>query len=146
MKQNVYALTVMMLALAGCDVFQAGQPAKAPVAAVPVSASPLGVGKTAAALDSTTAAEKAAALAAPKGGAHKIGSAVVALGNPAEQGFWLKSALIVVPGKGHVVTEDGGSIAVDLLPGDGAAQLSLAAFRALGLGLTDLPEVTIFSD
>ena len=146
MKQTVYALTAVMLALAGCDVVEPGKPSSAPVAAVPVSAAPLGVGKSAASLDSTTAAQKAAALAAPAGGGHVVGKAVVALGNPAEQGFWLKSALIVMAGKGHVVTETGASIAVDLLPGEGAAQLSLAAFRALGLGLTDLPEVTIYAD
>ena len=34
---------------------------------------------------------------------------------------------------------------VDLLPGTGGGLLSLAAFRALGLGLTDLPEVTIYA-
>jgi hypothetical protein len=33
-----------------------------------------------------------------------------------------------------------------LRPGTGAALLSLAAFRALGLGLTDLPEVTVFAE
>ena len=146
MRQTVCALAAVMLALAGCDAVQTGKPVAAPAAAVPVSTAPLGVGKSAAALDSTTAAEKAAARAAPKGGSHVLGKAVVALGNPAEQGFWVKSALIVVPGKGHVVTETGASIAVDLLPGTGAAQLSLAAFRALGLGLTDLPEVTIYAE
>ncbi len=42
-------------------------------------------------------------------------------------------------------TWGGTSVQVDLLPGEGGAQLSLAAFRALGLGLTDLPEVTVFT-
>jgi hypothetical protein len=49
-------------------------------------------------------------------------------------------------GKGRVVTASGASANVDLLPGDGAASLSLSAFRALGLGLTDLPEVTIYAN
>ena len=109
---------------------------------------PLAGARTAAALDTTTAAEKAAALAAPPapGGERLLGRAAVALGNPAEPGFWLRAALVTAPGKGRVVVAGGGSIAVDLIPGAGAAQLSLAAFRALGLGLTDLPEVTVFAN
>ena len=112
---------------------------------VPVARPVIGVGASAAALDQSTAAERAAAVAAkPAGGERALGSAVVALGSPAEQGLWVKSALVVTPAKGRVVTESGASVAVDLLPGTGAASLSLAAFRALGLGLTDLPEVTIY--
>jgi hypothetical protein len=34
---------------------------------------------------------------------------------------------------------------VELRPGTGAALLSLAAFQALGLSLTDLPVVTVFA-
>ena len=70
----------------------------------------------------------------------------MALGSPAEQGFWLKTALVSVAGKGRVVTASGASVAVDLLPTEGAALLSLAAFRALGLSLTDVPEVSVFQD
>ena len=75
-----------------------------------------------------------------------LGTVVVGLGSPAEQGLWLKSPLVVAKAKGRVVTQSGASVAVDLLPGSGAASLSLAAFRALGLGLTDLPEVTIYAE
>ena len=102
--------------------------------------------QTAAALDTTTAAEKAEALAAPVAGARELGKTSVALGSPAEQGFWLKSALVSAPAKGKVVTAGGASVAVDLQPGTGGALLSLAAYRALGLNLTDLPEVTVFAE
>ncbi len=103
--------------------------------------------KTAAGFDTTTAADKAAALAPPPApaGERSLGKAAVALGNPAEPGFWLRSALVTAPGKGRVEVAGGASIAVDLIPGVGAAQLSLAAFRALNLALTALPEVTIFA-
>lgn len=74
-----------------------------------------------------------------------MGKTAVALGNVTEPGFWLRSALVKTPGSGRVVTAGGATIAVDLIPGTGAAQLSLAAFRALNLSLTDLPEVTIFA-
>jgi hypothetical protein len=111
-----------------------------------IKAPPKGA-RTAAALDTTTAEQKAAALAAPAqpAGEQSLGSTAVALGNVTEPGFWLRSSLVKSAGPGRVVTVAGNSIAVDLIPGSGAAQLSLAAFRALNLSLTDLPNVTIFA-
>lgn len=139
--------------LSGCGMLDRLKPVpKAPpvqiVAPVeePVTLPILGQGQTAAALDETTAAEKAAAVAAPVAGARALGKTTVALGSPAEQGFWLKSPLVAGAGKGKVVTAGGASVAVDLQPGTGGSLLSLAAFRALGLALTDLPEVTVFAE
>ncbi len=122
-------------------------PAAGVQAEVPMQALPPPVGaKTAMALDTTTAAQKAAALAAPEPAATAaLGTVAVALGNVTEPGLWLRAPLVKTAGKGHVKLASGASIAVDLLPGEGGAQLSLAAFRALGLGLTDLPEVTVFA-
>lgn len=102
--------------------------------------------QTAAALDGTSEAEKTAALSAGASGGTELGEVVVALGSPTEQGFWLRSSLVAVPAKGRVVTDEGASIAVDLLPGTGGALLSLPAFRALGLPLTGLPTVTVYSN
>lgn len=102
--------------------------------------------RTAAALDTTTPAQRAAAVNAPKtGGERALGRVSVALGNVTEPGFWLRGAVVKTAGAGRVVTASGASVQVELLPGMGAAQLSLAAYRALGLGLTDLPEVTVFA-
>lgn len=136
------------LMLSGCAGLPFGKPKPAPVQIVapvePAVALPaLGAGQSAAALDQSTDAQKAAATA-PAAEGRALGQVVVALGSPAEQGFWLKSPLVKVAGKGRVVTASGASVAVDLLPAEGAALLSLAAFRALGLGLTDLPEVTVY--
>ena len=101
--------------------------------------------QTADQLDRTTEAERAAALSvAPTGGAA-LGTVRVSLGSPAEQGFWLKSSLVDAARPGRVSVE-GQSVAVELRPGTGAAQLSLAAFRALGLPLTGLPEVTVTAE
>jgi len=140
----------LLVGVTGCGlVDRLGAPDPVPVAAAPnAEVAPLVVaGQTAAALDSTTAAEKAAAVAQPAAASEAdLGLMVVALGSPAEQGFWLKSDKIAAPGKGRVVTAGGGSVAVDLQPGSGAALLSLAAFRALGLGLTDLPQVRVFAN
>ncbi len=127
------------------DPVVAATPAVAPSA--PEILPPLGEGQTAATLDQSSEDEKAAALAAPAaGGAAELGKVVVSLGSPAEQGFWLRTALVTAPGKGRVVTAGGASANVDLIPGTGGAQLSLAAFRALNLSLTDLPEVTVFAN
>ena len=122
--------------------------AEGPVADGPVAViAPLGGAQTAAALDQTTQAEKAAAMATPQAAfGRDLGRVVVALGSPAEQGFWLRSALVTAPGKGRAVTASGASVNVDLQPGTGAALMSLAAFRALNLGLTDLPEVQVFAN
>jgi hypothetical protein len=107
-----------------------------------VMAAPRGA-RTAEAFDRTSEAEKAAALAAPANG-QTLGKVTVSLGNPAEQGFWMKSALVSTRTEGIVRLPDGKSVQVDLLPlTGGGPQLSLAAFRALDLPLTALPEVTV---
>lgn len=164
-RRGMRMLIVLALALtatSGCAVLEklksgsAGAPAATDVAAAadvtePVAVAPppvLGAGgNTAAALDTTTTAQKQAALAAPAAsGERELGKVAVSLGSPAEPGIWLRSALVKAPGKGRVVTASGQSVAVDLLAGQGAAQLSLAAFMALGLSLTALPEVTVYAN
>jgi hypothetical protein len=136
----------------GVAATEAGPDAPRPVArpggGAPREARPAVFGgmaaRPAAALDTTTPAERAAALAAPDA-ARRLGEVAVALGNPAEPGFWLRSALVTAPGEGTVRLADGRSVQVELRPGAGAAQLSLAAYRALGLGLTELPRVTVLA-
>lgn len=142
---------IVIAALAGCEVARgpdAGGVAPDTVASAPpppragARLAPQGA-RPAAAFDRTTPAERAAAVAAPvTGGA--LGRVVVSLGNPAEPGFWLRSALVTTPRPGAVRLASGASVQVELLPlAGGGPQLSLAAYRALGLGLTDLPTVTV---
>lgn len=145
-----------MTAAPGCAVLDKFSPSSARQAAPETAVAPpvaatdnpmvLGAGRSAAALDQTTAADKAEALAAPAAAGERVlGKVAVSLGSPVEQGFWLRSPLVAAPGKGRVETVGGQSVAVDLLPGASGAQLSLAAYRALGLSLTDLPEVTVYA-
>jgi hypothetical protein len=159
MKHRIVVLLPALLVLSACASLPFGigsGAAMEPVSAIeprPQSrpnsagaAAPPAGARTAAALDTTTAAQKAAALAPPQPASEqRLGKTAVALGKVTEPGFWLRSALVTAPGTGRVMTAAGASIAVDLIPGEGAAQLSLAAFRALNLPLTDLPEVTIFA-
>jgi hypothetical protein len=121
------------------------RPARRPERIAPALPPPAGAA-TAAALDTTSAAEKAAALAPPADAGRSLGMVTVSLGSPAEPGFWLRGALVTAVGPGRVVTAAGGALAVELRPGAGAAQLSLPAFRALGLSLTDLPQVEVFAE
>jgi hypothetical protein len=155
--RDLVLLATVTASLSGCALFPPGGegagsvtgPPAAQTATdfVPAAASAaLGArSASASALDTTTAEEKAAALAAPAtGGERVLGTAVVALGPPAEQGLWLSSPFVAAVAQGRVVTAAGQSLAVELRPGRGAALLSLAAFQALKLSLTDLPEVTIY--
>ncbi len=143
-------VVTLILSLSSCGVAEAlrqGPPEALPVAPASGATPSIGTGaaRSAAALDATSAEERAAALSAGATGGDELGQVVVSLGDPAMQGFWLRSSLVTAPVKGRVVTDEGASIAVDLLPGSGAAQLSLPAFRALGLPLTGLPRVTVYS-
>jgi hypothetical protein len=151
MKQitSISLALALALMLSGCSGVPSEEPetTTGPIVA-PVEPAetlpPLGAGQDAAALDQTTEAEKAAA-DAPMANGRPLGLVTVALGSPVEQGFWLRTVLVTEPGKGWVVTSTGDMVAVDLLPTEGVALLSLAAFRALGLALTDLPEVLVYA-
>ena len=139
--------------LAGCNMDRQAtttRPQVPPPAASTAATSVLqGGGQTVAALDTTTAAEKAAA-AKPVAGGGKLGSTVASLGDATEGGFWIKTPLAKAPAKGRVVNPaDGKSANVDLQPlsgGGAGSQLSLAAMQALGLSLTDLPEVEVWQN
>lgn len=137
---------VSLSLLASCAEIQNPFRSEAP-AAPPPGAGTIGgsAARSAEDYDLTSAAERERALATPvDAGAEQLGAVVVVLGNAAEPGFWLRSSLVKQPSKGRVETADRASVAVELLPGAGSAQLSLAAFRALGLSLTALPQVTVY--
>ncbi|WP_090026619.1 hypothetical protein [Lutimaribacter saemankumensis] len=105
--------------------------------------------RTAEALDTTTAEERAAAASPAAGGARDLGATIATLGDPARPGFWLETPLVRSPAKGRV-EYDGKSAQVDLIPIDGAAtagsRLSLAAMRLIGAPLAGLPEIRVFTD
>jgi hypothetical protein len=113
---------------------------------------PLGASgaRTAAALDQTTAAERAAAIARPASGARVLGETLAALGSPTEQGFWLRTGLVERVQQGRVEVAGGRSVAVELRPSGQPAgagsQLSLAAFRALEVPLTQLVTVRVLGE
>jgi hypothetical protein len=100
------------------------------------------------ALDTTTEAERQAARAEAEQSAadsRALGTVTATLGDPAEQGLWLKSDLVSEEREGLVTTAGGASATLTLRPlgGDGGAQLSLAAMRTLDLSLAGVHEVTV---
>jgi len=146
------SVSLICAVLSGCGSLssltspKAAEPSLTPMPRPELAAPPPPPGaSTAEALDTTTPEQRAAATATPAPATEaSLGAVVVALGNPTEAGFWLRSSLVKEAAPGMVKTAGGATVQVDLLPGTGGALLSLAAYRALGLGLTDLPEVTVY--
>ena len=166
MKSYVPIL-ILLFALTGCGVTSplSGPPRSAPNVAVlapgtdtprpmarPVADEVLGTGaaRSADALDRTTDAERTAALAAPASGVSALGETLAALGSPTEQGFWLRTGLVTNVRSGRVSVAGGGSVAVELRPSGqppgAGSQLSLAAFRALDLPLTQLVTLQVATE
>lgn len=77
-----------------------------------------------------------------------LGTTIASLGTPDEPGLWVKTPLVTAKRKGRLVyPAKNTSATVTLIPIDGPAsagsRVSLAAFRMLGVALTDLPELEI---
>lgn len=99
--------------------------------------------------DTTSAADRAAAVQ-PVSGGRDLGVTIASLGAAGEPGFWLKTPLVTKAGPGRVEYLDNGkSVKVDLIPiaGDAGAgsQISLAALRMIEAPLTGLPELRVFA-
>jgi hypothetical protein len=101
-------------------------------------------------LDRTSEAQRAAALVVPPSGGAALGETLAALGSPTEQGFWLRTGLVDRVRSGRVSVAQGGSVAVELRPSgqpaSAGSQLSLAAFRALNLPLTQLVNLQVSAE
>lgn len=83
-------------------------------------------------------------------GETRLGVTIASLGDPAEGGMWLKTALVDRQRDGRIVWKDNGnSVNVTLVPIEGdatsASRISLDAMRQLGVPLTALPEVLVFA-
>ncbi|WP_297768512.1 hypothetical protein [uncultured Roseovarius sp.] len=153
MRQTGFIIAVGM-ALGGCaQVERVFAPQAAPEAGAepPVAETPAPVRpNTPDALDTVTPQERAAARReAATSAARDLGTTIASLGAPGEAGLWLKTPLVDVAGRGRVdYAPSGQSVAVDLIPlaaerGAGS-QLSLAAFRAIEVPLTALPELRVY--
>jgi hypothetical protein len=107
-------------------------------------------GRTAAALDTTTDAERRAAVeAARRAEGQALGETLASLGNPGEAGLWLVTGLVDRVRPGRVVAPSGTALAVELRPSGGPAgggsQASLGLMRALELPLAGLTTLRVFA-
>lgn len=158
------------LVLAGCaspslqEAFQPGESANAPTESAPAESAapearteaaaqssapaPQATASTPEELDTTTEEERAAATAEPQGGGQQLGTTLATLGSPNESGIWLRTPLVgsVTPGR---VTYRDNSYNVELRPSGGAAgsgsQISLPAMRLIGVPLTEIVELTVYT-
>lgn len=108
--------------------------------------------RTAEQYDTTTKEQRIAAVAKPAPAvSSKLGSTIASLGDPTSPGFWLKTPLVSAETAGYVTNPaTGQTVQVTLIPIDGpktgGSQISLAAMRLLGVGLTDLPKIDVFKN
>jgi hypothetical protein len=160
MKHPV-ALAPLCLALAGCSpatlqrLFDSPAQAAAATVQAPPTLDPTppppppASARTVDQFDTTSAEDRAAALALPQPiGERSLGITIASLGSPTDPGIWLKTPLVatLTPGRVEYL---GKSVNLELRPSGGPAgsgsQISLAAMRLLDAPLTGLPELTVFA-
>jgi hypothetical protein len=154
------SILLIPLILSGCaewDAFVQG-PGAVPVTGETAATLPAAViaplppveARTVEEFDTTTADERAAAVAVPAAVAEvEIGTTIASLGSPTVPGIWMETPLVSEVVMGRVSYPLlGTSVALELRPSNGAAgsgsQISLAAMRLLGVPLTELPELVVF--
>ncbi len=95
-------------------------------------------------LDTTTAAERDAAVASGAAG-RLLGQTVASLGDATTPGFWIETPLATAEGPGRLVYQASGrSVEVTLLPSEGgSSRVSLAAMRLLDAPLAGLPTLEV---
>lgn len=96
------------------------------------------------------AASSGGTVTSANGQETRLGTTIASLGDPAQGGMWVKTALVTRQGPGRVVWKDNGNAAeVTLIPIEGdpsaGSRISLDAMRALGVPLTALPELLVFA-
>jgi hypothetical protein len=153
MRRPILRSSWLILALAGCAAAPTqqggggGSPLDARRTDLQAAAPPPGAA-TVEEFDTTTPAEQAAARALPSVAEEQLGRTVASLGDPADPGFWALTPLVSQVRPGRLVDpRTGFSVMVELRPrdGGGGTEVSLPALRALGVPLTALPEIVVYS-
>lgn len=83
-----------------------------------------------------------------QGRAGLLGRTIGSIGDPSEPGLWAATPLVTVERAGRLELQGGKGVNVTLYPngqpeGSGT-QVSLGALQALGVSLTELPELLVF--
>lgn len=77
-----------------------------------------------------------------------LGRTIGSLGDPSEPGLWAATPLVSVERAGRLELPGGKSVAVTLYPNGqevgAGTQVSIGAMQALGVPLTELPELLVY--
>ncbi|MCC5992166.1 MAG: D-galactarate dehydratase [Rhodobacteraceae bacterium] len=97
-----------------------------------------------------TAAATTTPAAQPVAAPGALGTTLAGLGSPTEGGLWLRTGLVTRVAQGRVVVPSGQSVQLELRPSGQApgsgSQMSLAAYQALGVPLTQLVRLQVFAN
>jgi hypothetical protein len=91
--------------------------------------------------------EAAEAASSDESGSAFLGFTVASLGDATQPGLWMETPLVTEEQPGNVISESGQVVFLTLRPAEGdrtaGSRLSLQAFQALGIPLTELPTLTV---
>lgn len=159
MKNSLLLLPLLLAACASPSlqgVFGRADTPPQPVMPAPTldptpSPPPRPTARTVEEFDTTTAEDRAEALAtAPTSGERLLGSTIASLGSPTDPGIWIKTPFVseLTPGQAEVAAT-GKRANIELRPSGtdpgAGSQISLAAMRLLEVPLTDLPELKLYT-
>lgn len=167
-RMKYIVLPVVLVGLSGCaspslqGIFSTNAPEFAPTVEVSAPAPvietldptppppPPANANTVAEFDTTTAQDRAEALAAPEpAGETSLGKTLASLGSPSDPGIWLKTPLVDALTAGRI-DYNGRSLNIELRPSGGeigsGSQISLPAMGLLNASLTDIIELTVYSE
>ncbi|MXW86967.1 MAG: hypothetical protein F4103_17635 [Boseongicola sp. SB0673_bin_14] len=129
------------LSISGCAQFEQVELRTPRLATSPLEPS---AARTVEELDTTTAAERDAAVATGPAG-RLLGRTVASLGDPTAPGFWIETPLVATERPGRLVyPANGNSVEITLIPSEGgSSRVSLAAMRLLEAPLAGLPTLEV---
>ena len=134
------------------EVTPAVAPIAAPVVVPKRPPPPPPQARTVAQFDTTTAADRAAAVAKPEpAGETKLGTTIATLGSPADPGIWLLTPLVSELTMGRAeYAANGKSVNLELRPSGkekgAGSQISLPAMRLLDAPLAGLLELSVYKN
>ncbi len=141
-----FFLLSSLVLLAGCSLFhEPGAPEVEKPPAVEAPPPPADA-RTVEEFDTTTEAERVAAVSSGSGGRF-LGETVASLGDPGRPGFWMETPLVQSETPGRLdFPERGTRVEVTLMPTEGASsRVSLAALRLLEAPLADLSTLKVYA-
>lgn len=132
--------------LGACSQFTSGADQASGAQVVAPAPSPMSAPATETSPEPAAVEAEGTAPAPTAADSQRLGEVTASLGDPSVPGTWLATSLVSSAQPGRVeVASTGQSADVELRPATGAATLSPSAMQALGVGLTDIPTVVVYT-